>query len=209
MIRKITALKSQQRNPQRINVYLNGEFAFGLSRFAGAWLDVGQELSEQKIADLQLEDQRETAYQLALKYLSYRMRSEKEVRQNLYKHNVPESIIEFVLEKLKKSDLINDDKFAHDWVENRLEFQPRSCRMLDQELRQKGISTEIINQSLIGIDENELAYLAGLKKSQRWNYHDLSEFKRKLSSFLARRGFSYDVIIPTVKRILAEQRSTE
>ena len=87
MERKITALQAQKRNPQRVNVYLDGEFAFGLSRITAAWLQIGQVLSEEKIVELQAADEIEVAYQKALHYLSFRTRSEDEVRKNLRKNN--------------------------------------------------------------------------------------------------------------------------
>ena len=87
MAKKITALKLQKRNKDRVNVYLDDEFAFGLSRIVAAWLRTGQELTEEKIAELQAQDNVEVALQRALNFLSYRPRSEEEVRRNLtYRH---------------------------------------------------------------------------------------------------------------------------
>src|SRR3990172_4788022 len=79
---KITAIEPQQKDPQRVNVYLDGEFAFGLARITAGWLTVGQELGEEKVASLLAEDANKTAYQKALHFLSYRPRSSSEVRQN-------------------------------------------------------------------------------------------------------------------------------
>ena len=64
-----------------MNIYLDGEFAFGLARITAAWLKVGQELGDEKIDKLQAEDARERAYQQALLFLSYRARSEEEIRK--------------------------------------------------------------------------------------------------------------------------------
>jgi len=83
MAKKITGLKLQKRNKNRVNVYLDGEFAFGLSRIVAAWLHTGQELSDEKIAELLSKDDVEIALQRALNFLSYRARSEKEVKQIL------------------------------------------------------------------------------------------------------------------------------
>ena len=90
---KITGLKVQKRNKDRVNVYLDGEYAFGISRIVAAWLRNGQELSEEKIAELKAQDNVEVALQRALNYLSYRPRSEQEVRQNLKKHKYHEGVI--------------------------------------------------------------------------------------------------------------------
>lgn len=209
MNHKVTSLQAQMNNSQRINVYLDGKFAFGLSRITAAWLQVGQELNDEKITALQMEDGHEMAYQQAIKILSFRARSEKEVRQNLQKHAVPEFIVESIIERLRRGNLVNDKSFARTWVENRNEFRPRSCRLLAYELRQKGIPSEVIEQILMDIDEDELAYQAGIKQSHKWEQLGRREFNRKLSSFLARRGFPYDVIAPAIERIWTEYGSTE
>jgi regulatory protein len=77
---QITAIEPQQKNPQRVNVYLDGEFAFGLASIVAVWLKPGQELSEEKAAQLKADDEREVAYQKALHFISYRPRSSAEVR---------------------------------------------------------------------------------------------------------------------------------
>src|SRR5262245_14647340 len=85
---KVTAIEIQKRSPNRVNVYLDGEFAFGLARIVAAWLKVGQDLDEKKIEQLQAEDARERALQQAILFLSYRVRSESEIRRNLRKHEI-------------------------------------------------------------------------------------------------------------------------
>ena len=94
MAKKITSLRAQKKNPNRISIYLDGEFAFGLSRFVAGWLTVNQELDESKIAELIQADQSESAYQVALSFLKYRPRSEAEVRTNLINHQTDLETIE-------------------------------------------------------------------------------------------------------------------
>ncbi len=206
---KITALQPQKRDPQRVNIHLDGEYTFGLARIVAAWLKVGQELSEEKIASLQAEDARERAYQQALLFLSYRARSESEIRQNLRKHEIPDDVIEQTLERLRENQLADDNKFARAWVENRNTFRPRSRRALSVELRQKGLSDEATQSALAGLDEEALAYEAGLKKARRLQVLEWNEFRKKLSEFLARRGFPYSVIAPTVSRIWNETHAEQ
>ncbi len=205
MGRRITAINVQKRNPQRVNIYLDGEYAFGLSRIVAAWLSVGQELDDEKIAALQLEDSREVAYQSALNLLSYRSRSESEVRNHLIKRGADESIIQSVLERLQRSGLLNDQQFAQEWVENRNEYRPRSRRALVFELRQKGVSDEAIQAAVEELDEEELAYQAAQKKARQLKPMDWLEFKRKMYAFLSRRGFSYEIASPVVARLWQEQ----
>jgi regulatory protein len=207
-MRKITAIEPQ-KNRNRVSIHLDGEFAFGLARITAAWLKNGDELSEEKIARLQAEDARERAYQQAMLFLSYRARSEKEIRQNLRKHEIPEDVIEQTLEKLRGDGLANDDKFARIWVENRNTFRPRSRRVLTLELRQKGLDDETVQAAVADVDEDALAYESALKRANRFKSLEWNEFRKKLSEYLARRGFSYSVIAPVVTRVWNETHVQE
>jgi len=206
---KITAIEPQKRDPDRVNIHLDGNYAFGLTRITAAWLKIGQELSDDKIASLQAEDGRELAYQQAMLFLSYRARSESEIRQNLSKHEFPQDVIEQTLERLRENQLANDQQFARAWIENRNTFRPRSRRALQMELRQKGLSDETSQSALEGLDEETLAYEAGLKKARRLQSEEWSEFRKKLSEHLARRGFPYSVIASVVSRIWKETHAEQ
>ena len=208
-MRKITAIEAQKKRSNRVNIHLDGDFAFGLERITAAWLKVGQELDEKKIEQLQAEDARERALQQALLFLSYRARSESEIRRNLQKHEIPESVIDETLERLRRDGLANDDQFARAWVENRTTFRPRSRRMMALELRQKGLDDESTKSALEDVDDEALAYDAAQKRVLRLKGLEWSEFRTKLSGFLARRGFSYSVIAPVVTRIWNEANVEE
>jgi len=203
-MKKITAIKVQKKDSKRVNIYLDGEFAFGLARITAAWLQTGQTLDEEKIARLQAEDNRERALRQAYLFLSYRARSEDEIRNNLRKHDYPEAVIEETIERLQRNGFANDKQFARAWVENRKAFRPRGRRALAMELRQKGIDDETIQSTLEGLDEETLAYEAGLKKASRLKALEWSDFRKKLGDFLSRRGFSYSVTTATVKRLWNE-----
>jgi regulatory protein len=208
-MKKITAIVIQKKNPNRVNIHLDGEFAFGLARITAAWLKTGQELDEKKIGQLQAEDEKERALQQALLFLSYRARSESEIRKNLLKHEIPEVVIEETLEHLRKERLVDDGQFAQAWVENRSTFRPRSRRMLVMELRQKGLDDESMETALGDLNDKALAYEAAQKRASRLAGLEWIDFRKKLSGFLARRGFSYSVITPIVSRIWKETRGEE
>jgi regulatory protein len=208
-MKKITAIVAQKKHPNRVNIHLDGEFAFGLARITAAWLRVGQELEEKKIEQLQVEDARERALQQALLFLGYRARSESEIRQNLRKHEIPETVIEETLERLRKDGLANDDQFARAWVENRSTFRPRSRRMMALELRQKGLDDEAMQSALEDVDDEALAYEAAQKRAPRLKSLEWSEFRKKLSDFLARRGFPYSVVASVVPRVWKETHIEE
>jgi regulatory protein len=208
-MKKITAMIVQKKNPNRVNIHLDGEFAFGLARIVAAWLRVGQELSDEKIEQLQAEDARERAYQQSMLFLSYRARSESEIRKNLRKHEIPEAVIDQTLERLRQDGLANDSQFANAWVENRNAFRPRSRRMMAMELKQKGLDEDAIRSAIESVDDDAAAYEAAQKKAPRFKSLEWNDFRRKLSEFLARRGFSYSVISPVVTRIWNEMNTDE
>ena len=208
--RKITAIKVQKHNPNRVNIYLDGEFSFGLARIVAAWLHVGQDLDEGKIAALRSQDEKEVAYQRALNLISVRFRTKDELKKHLREIGVSEEIISGTLERLDRSGLVNDLRFAQAWVENRSEFRPRSQRALAYELRRKGVSADVIERTLEEtLPDSELAYQAASKQSRRLRDLEWPEFRRKLGDFLARRGFSYDTVAPVVGRVWAERRPTD
>jgi regulatory protein len=203
---KVTALRIQKHHPNRVNVYLDDEYCFGLSRITAAWLRIGQELSPTKIARLKAEDAREVAYIKALKYLDYRPRSRAEVRRNLEKHEISPEVINDVFKRLERSGLVNDERFAQDWVQNRSDFRPRSRRALAFELRQRGLNDMAIEKALEGLDEETLAYQAAVKQSRRYQGLEIRDFRNKLGSYLARRGFSYEIIKNVVAKVWDEQQ---
>lgn len=189
-------------------MYLDDEFAFGLSRIVAAWLEVGLELSDAKIAQLQAEDTLEVAYQRALKFIGYRMRSVAEVKDKLKDSGFTEEEIAEVVDRLRLNSLINDERFAEAWVENRVEFRPRSHRALSFELRQKGVPEEVIDETLENaISDEELAYLAATKQYRKYKDLEWPDFRRKMGAYLARRGFAYNTISPAMDRVWAEQKS--
>jgi regulatory protein len=209
-LKRITAIEPQRRNPQRVNIYLDGEFAFGLTRVTAGWLNIGQELSQEKIASLQAEDTSETAFQKALHFLSYRPRSSAEVRQNLTKRGIAEELVEETVTRLQRAGLVNDLEFARAWVENRNTFQPRSKSALRMELRRKGLSDEILQPVLDEqVDEEALAFTAARKYARRLAGMEWLEFRQKLGGFLARRGFSYSTLSPVVSEVWKETRTAD
>jgi regulatory protein len=210
MVQRITAIEPQQKNPQRVNIYLDGEFTFGLAAVVAAWLRVGQEMGEEKIASLKMQDEREIMYQKALHFLSYRPRSSAEVRQNLSKRGISESLIEETLNRLQSTGLVNDEAFARAWVENRNTFRPRGKPALRMELRRKGLSDEIVQSVLdTQVNEADLALTTARKYARRLTGLEWPEFRQKLSGFLARRGFSYITLTPVVSEVWKETQTAD
>jgi regulatory protein len=203
----ITGLRYQKRNKNRVNVYLDDQFAFGLAAIEAARLRVGQALSDDDIARLRRRDDVERAHERALNFLSYRPRSEAEVRRNLRKKDVTDEVIEAVVERLTRAGMLDDREFARYWVENRLQFNPRGARALGHELREKGIPVSIIDETLAGFDEEPTARKAAEAGARRLAHLEPTAFRRRLGAYLARRGFSYAVITPLLEEMLDAARS--
>jgi regulatory protein len=204
MNHKITAISQQKRNRQRVNIYLDGEFAFGLTRIVAAWLQVGQEISDEKIAQLQFEDNREMAYQRALKFINYRPRSRSEVRKKLQELNIAQENIDYVLSRLTESGILNDEKFAQLWVENRSEMRPRGKRALAYELKRRGVDRKTIDQAIATVDEEELAYDAAHRRARILQGQEWNDFRQKMFRYLAQRGFTYELCAQVVSRVWNE-----
>jgi len=208
MAGRITALKYQKRRRDRVSVYLDGRFAFGVPEIVAARLAVGQSLSEAEIEALHEHGSVEEAYNWALDYLSYRPRSQAEIASYLQRHDIPDTQAEVVVERLKAAGLLDDEAFAQYWVENRERFRPRGSRALRYELRRKGIGQEAIDQALEGVDPSAGAYQAAARKAQQLKHLDRPEFYRKLVDYLARRGFDYDVAKEVASRYWSELESS-
>jgi regulatory protein len=205
MAQKITALKVQKKNTARINIYLDDEFAFGLSRVTATWLSIGQELSQDDITKLKAEDEIEVAYQRALNYLSYRVRTVAEVQEKLSSLEYTKEVIKVVTTRLMEKGYLDDRQFAETWVENRSTFRPRSHRLLNWELRNKKVNQTIIDEIITNSEPDEaLARAAAEKYIRRLRDLDRQAFFRRLGGFLGRRGFTYDVISTVVKECWAQ-----
>lgn len=141
----------------------------------------------------------------ALRFLTYRPRSEAETRTRLRKQGFADEEIGKVIEHLKEIHLLDDTAFAEYWKENRDSFRPRSQRLLKLELRRKGLGHDVINAAVEDIDEAENAYRAALTKARTVPVADYQVFRQKLGGFLQRRGFGYGVVNQTLKRIWEEK----
>lgn len=190
----ITALSAQKKNQERVNVFLDGSFAFGLPLATAVHLKVGQSLSPAEVEALQQEDLLDKVKQTAYRLISFRPRSVAEVKRHLDRKGYDEQLIETAVSQLIAADLLNDETFARYWVEQRETFKPRSQLALSQELHQKGVSRSIINNALADIDELAAARRAAVKKARLWTDLPEQEFKPKLGRFLQRRGFYYEII---------------
>jgi regulatory protein len=211
---RITALDQQVHNPERVSLSIDGKFLLGISTelMLKLGLHIGQELSTADLDQIQNEEARQQATDLAINYLSFRPRSQVEVRRHLRKKEVAPEIIESVLERLKNLEYVNDRAFASFWVENREQFNPRGSQGLRNELRMKGIEREIVEEVVSDENDADLALRAAERKAAlllqtpAMNYNT---FRSRLGGFLQRRGFSYEVVARTVRTLWQEQDAEE
>lgn len=194
---------------KRVEVELSDGRSLALAPLVAAGLRRGEILEAEEIERLLCRDKEERALQGCLALIARRARSRTEIRQYLRRHEVDPAVAERVLGRLDEQGLADDAEFARAWVENRLALHPRSGRALRQELRLKGISPELAAQALAGIDEEGTARRLARSKAERWRDCEQREFERRLGSYLARRGFSYEIIRSVLEGLYGELRSPD
>jgi regulatory protein len=207
---KITDISLQVKNPDRVNVSVDGTYRFSLDIFQVGELGIkiGKEYSEAELDEIETESQFGKLYGRALEYTMLRPHSAREIKDYLWKktrttkvrsrrtgevyerEGVSSALTDRVFTRLLEKKYIDDEKFARWWVENRNLRKGASMRKIMNELRAKGFEASVID-SAIGeserTDDDELAKII-LKK--RAKYPD----DQKLIQYLMRQGFSYDTI---------------
>ena len=143
------------------------------------------------------------ANSVALRFLSYRARSEAEVKTRLLRR-FPADLVDQVMEKLSRQGLIDDSEFAMLWKQSRDTHRPRSAFLIRRELLAKGVSQEQASQAVADVDEDDAAYRAGQKFARRLHNLDFLKFSARLWAHLRRRGFNNAVSRHTVSRIWSE-----
>ncbi len=193
----ITLIKPQKFN-KRINIYLDGEFGFGidLENFVKLGLKVGQEFTREQLEKIIKKAEFQKILDKLLRFATLRPRSEYEVNMWFKKHSVPVSHQKELLDKLIHLQLLDDEKFAKWWVEQRQSFRPKPKSILYQELRIKGVDKEII-KGVLGeteINEEKMAKDLVDKKMYLWRRLDKFSRKKKISEYLLRKGFVWNII---------------
>lgn len=209
---KITAISLQARNKDRVNVSVDGKYRFSLDvlQVGDLGLKVGQEYTDEQLAEFEQASAYGKLYAQALEYCLSRPHSELEVVQYLRRKTQPtrakdgelrpgmsQEIADQVLVRLKERRYIDDTEFTRYWVENRRQIKGASRRRLTQELRHKGVAPAVIDEALAGserCDEDELQKVIAKKRSR---YPD----EQKLIAYLARQGFQFD----DIKRALSAE----
>lgn len=216
---RITALKPQERAPERVNVFVDGTFRCGLAYEIayGASLRVGDEVSEELLASLERKDTLWKAREAALNLLSYRARTRSELEQRLRRKEFPEDVVEACVSELVEKGLVDDEAFAESFIRDRVRSRPRGARRLVQELRAKGVDVEtaraMVERTLEAeaVSEVELAREVAEGWARRAygaksgaSTPDARDARRRLYGHLARRGFGGEVIRTVMDEVLGE-----
>jgi regulatory protein len=210
---KITSISRQKNDKSRASIFLDEEFAFGvcdqtIEQFRlrkGDYID--RELFE-KITDF---DYFIEAKRIALAYLNFRARSEKEIRERLQKEDIPEAIVLRVIEFLKEQKFIDDEAWSKAFVNDKLVRKPVSSKQLAFGLKQKGVPKEVIEETISNLNAEESDESRAMQAAEkRWprilrSSSDPKKQKQKLYTFLASRGFEYEVIEKVIRKIMNDE----
>ena len=209
----ITALRAQAKDPQRVNVFVNGEFAIGVSlnTISKAGLYVGKALSAEEFARIEQAEGGDKALQAALRFLEARPRSVAEIRDRLRRKAFADEAIESAIDRLTALGMLDDSAFARFWVENRQASRPRGASALRDELRRKGIDraladTILSDAELTGDEAGQAMTIARGALRKYAGAPDRATFQRRLGGYLQRRGFGFDTIGPIVDKLWTELR---
>ena len=204
--RRITEVKRSRSRDRRVQVYLDGKYAFSLSAALAIsrGISTGQELSAADLDNLLAEEGLQRCRAAAERLLSYRPRSEAELRSRLERRGFTTEVIEKTVSRLKDRQLLDDSAFARFWQENRGAFRPQSRRLTELELMRKGVPRATVAEATQNMDDGEAAYRAALKRARRPDETDYNTFRRRTGDYLRRRGFDYSVINQTISTIWKE-----
>jgi len=204
---KITEILPQKRN-NRVNIYIDGEFAFGLDEELRFKYDlyVGKEVSQDFIDEVIKAEEEKKVINQALNLLSYGARSRKELYKRLAKKGYEEEQIEKAIAFCEKYGYINDHEYAKSFIRDRIKLKKHGSRRIRYDLISKGIGQEVIDQ-VLDIDEDEeyeRALELAKKRIKSYKNDNKQAIYRKLGGYLARRGYPYSVVTKVLREVLGE-----
>jgi len=207
MMPKVTSVELQKKNPRRFNIFLDGQFAFGADEdlVVNRRLVVGKEILPEDLNKILFEAEVGKLMEKMYRLFGIRQRSEKEVRDyfRIKLRETSQLVIDATIDSLNKKGLVNDEQFAKSWVESR--SKKYGVNRIRQELFQKGIDKEIIDEAVGGISNEEIAEKALEKKLKNWKNLKPWEFKKKAYDFLMRKGFEYEVVKMVIEKSVKKE----
>lgn len=196
---------TSQKDPERVNIFIDNRFAFGLFLRTKEELGLkkGMELDEGLLESIRSKDELQDAKSKAYQYLSFRQRTKRELEDYLLKKEFNRNTVETVIEVLKEAGYVDDLDFARTFVRDKTSYKNFGPYRIRNELVLKGISKELIDQALEEEYHEELEELVDMVKSRYSSIlHDKSDKRfRRIGGFLQRKGHSYDTIRKVLDRI--------
>lgn len=197
-----------QKNINRVNIYIDNKFAFGLTdeiRFKYG-LRVNEIIEQVFIDDVLKAEELNKVIFNALNLLSYRQRSEKEIVDALRKKGFDETSIDKTILYLYENKYLDDNAFATSFINDKKNLNKLGSTRIKYELLKKGVSKEVIENTLeIDLDEEyEIALELATKKLNSYKDQDKNSIYRKLGGFLQRKGYPYDVVSKVLRNLLNE-----
>lgn len=197
---KITSIQVQAKRRDRFSVFLDGEFAFGIHQdvLLKSGIAQGDELDSGQIEKILSLEERRAAKEKAMRLLAVRPRSNKEIADRLHQAKFPDKVIDWVIPELERVGLLNDLEFAKMFARSRMITKPVGEFLLRRELAQKGLSEEQIEagveEAYAETDELKVARNIATRRKKRYSALDEVKAKKRLSDFLIRRGFSWEIV---------------
>lgn len=206
----ITAIKSVAHGRQRVLSLSDGrELLFSDEACTRAGVTEGQSATPELLQELERAERRVNAHEAALRLLSNRPRSENEMRTRLAMRGIGPGAIEDEVERLRSAGLLDDQKFAQSWVEDRKRLAPRGRRMLRYELLGRGIDVESAEEATRDIDDRETALELARERARKTAATSYESFFARVGGFLRRRGFDYEVTADATHRVWLETRESD
>ncbi len=178
----------------------------------GLRLQADADIDAAGLEQLRVLDASARATGIAVRLLTVRMRSRRELADRLRRRGFPDGIIRTVLTKLETAGLVDDTRFAEAWVRGRIAMRPSGVRRLRRELWQKGIARDIVERTLAAAlsteGEEELALRVARARHPRYRSLPQKTAVRRLASILQRRGFAAGVIASVIRKTLGQSLET-
>lgn len=202
---KITDIVAQ-KNKDRVNIYIDGSFAFGLSQEIRFKYDlfVGKEVDQTYIDDVLRAEEKNKVLNNAFSILSYGQNSKKQIYIKLMKKGYDEEDVIDAIEFCEEKGFINDKLFAESFIRDRTNLKNYGSMRIRYELISKGISKDIIEEvlNLDFQDEFDRALNLAKKRIKQYKDDDKNAVYRKLGGFLYRRGYSYEIVSKVLYEVL-------
>ncbi len=191
---EITAITPQVKDKTRCNIYVDGRFrcGLGLETVVKNRLKVGQVVDEEGLAKMQMESEKTVAFDKALAHLSATRKTEKQIRDFLTRKGYLSAVCDYVVEKLRGYDFINDCEYAEAYLESAA--KKKGSRLIRVELRRKGVNEDAIEGALSGLEQGQELAAAKeiLEKYLRGKVLE-EKTEAKAYRYLLSKGFDYDV----------------